>query len=168
MMIRVTATSEGDEDVALSASEEDLLRYVERAALVLRGIGLPPMAARVFAYALAEDSDRYSAADLAAALRASPAAISGAVRYLVQTKLLTREREPGTRSDLYVLHDDIWTRIFGAELESLAALGSLVSDGVDVVGAETPGGRRLAHAAEFFSFLAEGMERLFEEWRLKE
>lgn len=159
-MILVTAIGED--------RQADLLRYVERFALVLRGIGLPPMAARVFAYALAEDADRYTAANLASALRASPAAISGAVRYLVQIGLLGREREPGTRSDLYVLHGDVWTRLLGSELASLTGLRDVVLDGAAVVGADTPGGRRLTHSAEFFAFLEEGMQRLLEEWRGRE
>jgi hypothetical protein len=53
------------------------------------------MPARVVAYVLAEVSDRSTAGDIAAGLRVSPAAISGAVRYLVQAGLLGKEREPG-------------------------------------------------------------------------
>ena len=71
-----------------------LLRLVENFALVLRESGLPPMPARVLAYALADDADRYTASELASGLRVSPAAISGAVRTLVQFGLLRREREP--------------------------------------------------------------------------
>jgi DNA-binding transcriptional ArsR family regulator len=146
-------------------SNQELLRYVERFALVLRGLGIPPMAARVFAYALAEDSDRYTAGELASALRASPAAISGAVRYLLQTGLLTREREPGTRSDLYVLHDDVWTRVMGAELAALATLGDLLEEGVALVGTDTPGGRRMARSADFFAFLRQEVPKLIGLWR---
>jgi DNA-binding MarR family transcriptional regulator len=144
-----------------------LLRYVERFALVLRDMGMPPMTARVLAYALAEDSDRYTAADLATALRASPAAISGAVRYLVQVRLLAREREPGTRSDLYVLRDDAWTRLLAWRLDTLDVLRDLLLDGAGTVGPQTPGGRRLAESADFMAFLREGMERLLDEWQHK-
>jgi DNA-binding MarR family transcriptional regulator len=149
------------------SDHEALLRYVERFALVLREMGMPPMTARVLAYALAEDSDRYTAADLATALRASPAAISGAVRYLVQVRLLTREREPGTRSDLYVLRDDAWTHLMTWRLDSLDVLRDLLMEGVDAVGPHSPGGRRLAESADFMAFFRDGLERLLEEWRLK-
>jgi DNA-binding MarR family transcriptional regulator len=144
---------------------DTLLRYVERFSLVLRDMGMPPMTARVLAYALAEDSDRYTATDLATALRASPAAISGAVRYLVQVRLLTREREPGTRSDLYVLRDDAWTRLLARRLDTLDVMRDLLQDGVAVVGPGTPGGRRLAESAGFMEFLRKGMERLLAEWQ---
>ena len=62
------------------ANDEDLLRAVERLAGMLYEAGMPRMAARVFSYALADDAEHYSAAELAEALRVSPAAISGAVR----------------------------------------------------------------------------------------
>ncbi|MGF1647527.1 MAG: GbsR/MarR family transcriptional regulator [Kineosporiaceae bacterium] len=146
---------------------EALLRYVERFALVLREMGMPPMTARVLAYALAEDSDRYTATDLATALRASPAAISGAVRYLVQVRLLTREREPGTRSDLYVLRDDAWTRLMAWRLDTLDVLRDLLQDGAEAVGPTSAGGRRLAESADFMAFFREGLERLLDEWREK-
>jgi hypothetical protein len=59
-----------------------LLRFVERFALELTNLGMARMPARVFAYVLADDAERYTAAELADALRVSPAAISGAVRTL--------------------------------------------------------------------------------------
>ena len=87
-------------------THDDLLRGVERFALILNGSGMPRMASRVFAYVLAEDSDRYTAAELAEGLRVSPAAISGALRYLLDTRMIFKEREPGTRADLYRIYDD--------------------------------------------------------------
>ena len=76
-------------------SSDSLFQAVERFGQALEGSGMPRMPARVFAYVLAEDSDRYTAAQLAEGLQVSPAAISGAVRYLVDTGLLIRERAPG-------------------------------------------------------------------------
>lgn len=40
------------------ADNQALLRFVERFALVLAENGVPRMAARVFAFALADDADR--------------------------------------------------------------------------------------------------------------
>src|SRR4030095_13763683 len=83
------------------ADEEAVLRFVEQFALVLVEAGIPRMPARVFAYVLAVDADRHTAAELAAGLRVSPAAISGAVRYLVQVGLLGKERAPRSRRGYY-------------------------------------------------------------------
>ena len=147
------------------ATQDELLRFVERFALTLRDSGIPPMPARVFAFALADDADRYTAAQLAEALQVSPAAISGAVRYLVQTRLLSREREPGTRSDLYVLHDeDLWARMFTDRLQLLEEYEARMREGARIVGLERPGGRRLAQSADFMAFVAEELPKLVDRW----
>ncbi|MCV2490053.1 MarR family transcriptional regulator [Geodermatophilus sp. YIM 151500] len=146
-------------------ARRELLRYVERFALVLREAGMAPMPARVLAYALADDADRYTAADLAEGLQVSPAAISGAVRQLVQWGLLAREREPGTRSDLYVLDDqDLWSRFIGAELSTLDRFIETVAAGIDVVGLDRPGGRRLAETRNFLAFLREQLADAVRRW----
>ena len=87
---------------------DDAARFVERFGAMLEEGGVPRMPARVFAALLATDSGRLTAAELAEQLRISPAAVSGAVRYLIQVGLVTREREPGSRRDVYALHHDLW------------------------------------------------------------
>jgi hypothetical protein len=148
-----------------AAERTALLRYVERFALVLRDAGLAPMPARVLAYALADDADRYTAADLADGLQVSPAAISGAVRQLVQWGLLVREREPGTRSDLYVLDDrDLWSRFMGVELTVLRRFEEVLAAGIDVVGPERAGGRRLAETRDFVAYLRAAVADAVRRW----
>ncbi len=142
-----------------------LLRFVERFALVLREAGMAPMPARVLAFALADDADRYTAGDLARGLGVSPAAISGAVRQLVQVGLLVREREPGTRSDLYVLDDrDLWSRFMTAELTSLRRFEEAVAGGLEVLGTQRPGGRRLAETRDFMAFLRRELTDALARW----
>jgi hypothetical protein len=154
----VAASEDGDRDA--------MLRFVERFALVLRESGMSPMPARVFAYALADDADRYTAAELASGLQVSLAAISGAVRQLVQLGLLVREREPGTRSDLYVLDDrDLWSRFYAARFELLGVYEQTMAAGVEAIGADRPGGRRLDESREFFAFLRAEMPEMLERWR---
>jgi predicted transcriptional regulator len=147
------------------AERAALLRFVERFALVLRESGMSPMPARVLAYALADDADRYTATDLAEGLRVSPAAISGAVRQLVQLGLLAREREPGTRSDLYVLDDsDLWSRFMASELSALRQFEDAVASGVQALGTDRPGGRRLAATRDFMAFLHRELSAAVARW----
>lgn len=146
--------------------EERLLRFVERFALVFTESGVPRMPARVFAFVLADDADRYTAAELAAGLRVSPAAISGAVRYLVQVGLLGREREPGTRSDVYRIYDDdIWSRIYAQRSGLLDHYEAAAADGVRSLGLDRPGGRRLEETRAFFAFLRADLPMMVERWR---
>ncbi|MCF6745904.1 MarR family transcriptional regulator [Blastococcus sp. KM273128] len=72
-------------------------------ALVLRRLAIPPMPARVLAYALVADHDIHTAGEFAEDLRVSPAAISVAMHQLMDLGLVERTREPGVRSDLYSL-----------------------------------------------------------------
>ena len=79
--------------------EEAVRRFIERFALTLTESGMARMPARVFAAILTADDGRCTAADLAGLLGVSPAAVSGAVRFLIQLRLVRREREPGERRD---------------------------------------------------------------------
>src|SRR3954451_24165897 len=83
-------------------------RYVERFAQVFVDAGMPRIASRIFVALVATDNSRLTAAELSEQLRASPAAISGGVRYLVQVGLVSREREPGSRRDHYRVDSDVW------------------------------------------------------------
>jgi DNA-binding transcriptional regulator GbsR (MarR family) len=143
-----------------------MLRFVERFALVLVETGLPRMPARVFAYVLVEDAERYTAAELAHGLRVSPAAISGAVRHLVQLGYLAKEREPGERVDSYRIYDDdVWGTITTQQSRILRAYEDVATEGVRVLGEDTPGGQRMRETQEFYAFLRAETPLLVERWR---
>lgn len=148
------------------AEHRDMLRAVERVAGVLNDGGMPRMASRLFAYALADDSDRYTAADFAAGLRVSPAAVSGALRYLLDTRLLFKDREPGTRADLFRIYDDdVWGVIMAARLPMLEMWEQAVADAATLIGPEHRGGRRLRETQEFLRFTREEMETMLDRWK---
>lgn len=146
-------------------ADENLLRAVERFAQTMEASGMPRMASRVFAYVLAEDSDRYTAAELAEGLRVSPAAISGAVRYLLDTRLLFREREPGMRSDLYrVYDDDVWSTIMAARTPVYDHFILGIDEAIELIGSDSPGGRRLLETREFFEFFQREVDAAMIRW----
>lgn len=146
--------------------EEAVLRFVEQFALLLASSGMPRMAARVFAYVLADDAERYSAQELSAGLRVSPAAISGAVRYLVQSGLLGREREPGTRSDTYrVYDDDVWYAITSRRQEALDRSIRFLVDGVELLDEARPGGRRVRETLEYYRFMRTELSEMMQRWQ---
>lgn len=150
---------------ASAARDDELLRFVERFALILAENGIPRMAARVFAFVLADDADRYTASELAEGLRVSPAAVSGAVRFLVQTGLLGKEREPGTRSDTYrVYDDDVWGAITRHRLPMLDRWADGLSDGLERLDPNGRGWRRLRETHAYFEFVREESAGLMERW----
>lgn len=143
---------------------EGLLRVVERIALILNEAGIPRMPARVLAYMLADDADRYSAAALADGVRVSPAAISGAVRHLTATRMVVKEREPGRRAEFYrVREGDVCGMIVAAWLPVLKQWESVVESAAVELGANG-GGHRLAEATEFIAFLRGETEGMLERW----
>ena len=81
---------------------------VERIGAALAQAGLSRLPSRVFAALLVDDDGRMTSAEVAAALDISPAGVSGAVSYLEQLGMLRRERERGSRRDVYVVDDDAW------------------------------------------------------------
>ena len=151
------------------SAEQDLERLhqaVEQVTTVLAESGMPRMSARVFAYALAEDSDRYTAADFAEALQISPAAVSGAVRYLTAARLLFRERLAGSRADVYRVYDeDVWSAITTARLPMLWLWEQAVHDAAQLVGPDTRGGQRLEETEEFLRFVREEAGHMLDRWK---
>ncbi len=151
----------------LTQDEHDrLLRAVEGIAQTLVEVGMPRMPARVFAFVLADDADRYSAADLAQGLRVSPAAISGAVRYLVDARLLFKTREPGKRADLYrIFDDDVWGTIMTARLPLLKHWEDALARAIEEIGPHRRGGQRLEETREFYAFMRKETEAMMERWK---
>lgn len=145
--------------------EQAVGRFVERFAAVMAEAGFPPMAARVLAALLATDAGHLTAAGLAAQLRASPAAISGGVRYLIQLGLVSKEREPGSRRDRYRVIDDVWYQSAIRQDSVLTRWVITASEGLDVLGAGSPAGRRIGESMEYFAFMQREIPGLLARWR---
>jgi DNA-binding transcriptional regulator GbsR (MarR family) len=143
----------------------DLAQAVERLGHVLEDSGVPRMPARVFAYILAEDRDRYTAAELAEGLQVSPAAISGAVRYLTQTHLVVKERRPFGRGDLYrVVDGDIWGTIMTARLAQMDHYVASLDKAASLLEPDSPGRARVEETRDYFAFARDGMAELTQRW----
>jgi predicted transcriptional regulator len=145
--------------------EDAILRFVERFALGLTEAGFPRMPARVFAALLVADSGRRTAVELAELLRVSAAAISGAVRYLIQVGLVSREREPGERRDQYRVHADMWYEAVARRDALLVRWERGLEDGIELIGVDTPAGARLDETRRFFEFMRGEFPRLLARWR---
>jgi predicted transcriptional regulator len=139
--------------------------FIERFASVLVEAGVPQMPARVFSALLVTDSGRLTAAELSELLGASPAAISGAVRYLGQVGMISRERKPGSRRDVYLVLEDLWYDVTVRQDQLIARWASAAKDGIEIMGPQTPAGRRLADSYDFFVFLQQELPALMERWR---
>jgi DNA-binding transcriptional regulator GbsR (MarR family) len=99
-------------------------------------------------------------------LKVSPAAVSNAVRYLQQVRLVAREREPGERRDHYrVYSGDTWYEVTIRRDEMLMRWQEDLREGIAAVGADTPAGKRLEETRRFYEFVHEELPMLLEKWR---
>jgi DNA-binding transcriptional regulator GbsR (MarR family) len=140
-------------------------QFVERFGSAMAEAGMARMPSRILAALLATDSGRLNAADLAESLQISPAAVSGAVRYLSQLNLVTREREPGSRRDYYRMRDDAWYEATVRKDQFLTLWEETLKEGVAAVGADTPAGLRLAESLEFIRFVHGELPEMLKRWR---
>jgi len=173
----LAAEGEAAEDAGLAAEDAEpaadvaagpddaLFGYIERFASVLVSAGFPPMPARVFVALLVTDSGRLSAAELAAMLRISPAAVSGAVRYLIQLGLVHKERVPGSRRDYYRMPGNMWDDMIRMRDQVMGRWTALVREGIDLVGADTPAGERMAEQAAFLDFATKELSQILGRWQ---
>ena len=138
--------------------------FVERFADSLVLAGMPRMPSRVLALLTATDEGRLTASEIGQALHASPAAVSGAVRYLEQVNLLRRTRERGSRRDHFVLGDDLWYQNIAGRMGLVQAWAGLMREGAEAVGPDSRAGHRLLESAGFFEFLLEEVPKAMERW----
>lgn len=148
----------------MAEERDDLFGYIERFSSVLITAGFPPMAGRVFVALLVAQAGRLSAAELGEMLHVSPAAVSGAVRYLMQIGIVHKERVPGSRRDYYRMPDDIWHELLRMRDQVMRRWLTLTREGVDLVGASSPAGARLAYHAAFLEFVSEEFPEVLKRW----
>ncbi|MFE7130526.1 GbsR/MarR family transcriptional regulator [Streptomyces sp. NPDC057638] len=139
--------------------------FVERFAGQLGEAGMARMPARIFSALLASDSGAMTSAELSESLTVSPAAVSSGVRYLAHVGMVSREREPGSRRELYRVHSDQWYEALGSREQIMKRWVDALRDGVTSLGPDSSGGRRLAETLEFFEFMQRELPTLLERWR---
>lgn len=147
--------------------QQEVQRFIERFAALLTDAGFPRMPARAFVALLATDSGRLTAAELGETLQVSPAAVSGAVRYLVQVNLVGREREPGSRRDHYRVFDDAWYEAAVRRDQMLTRWEASIREGLEALGGTTPAGARLNESLAFFEFVQEELPDLLQRWQVR-
>ncbi|KUN10561.1 MarR family transcriptional regulator [Streptomyces yokosukanensis] len=145
---------------------ESVSRFVEHFAAQLTEAGMPRMPSRVFGALLASDAGTLTSAELGDQLKISPAAVSGAVRYLAQVHMVSREREPGSRRERYRVHSDQWYEALTNREAIIKRWEDALREGVTSLGADTPAGRRLAETLGFFEFIEEELVGVMERWRV--
>ncbi|MCG8923633.1 MarR family transcriptional regulator [Lentzea sp. DG1S-22] len=150
---------------ATQRDQQAVNQFVERFGGILADTGMARMPARILAALLTTDSGRLTAAEIADVLQISPAAVSGAVRYLTTVQVVSREREPGSRRDVYRMRDNVWYESTFRKDQMLGMIDEVLAEGVAALGADTEAGARLDETREFFRFMHSELGALLDRWR---
>lgn len=143
----------------------EVAAFVERLGSAFTEAGFPRLPARVFSCLLATQDGRMTATELAGALEVSPAAVSGAVNYLANVHLIHRERERGSRRDVYVVRDDAWHDMMLNSGRTYDPFIRALADGVATVGGDTTrAGARLALSVDFLEFVSREVAGIATRW----
>jgi DNA-binding transcriptional regulator GbsR (MarR family) len=120
---------------------------------------------RVYAALLVTDSGKLSPPELAERLGVGASAISGAVKYLVQVRLVERGREPGTRHDFCRIHEHTWSHYISQTDPVLVRVQAGAEEGIALLGFDSPAGQRLDETRRFFTFMREEIKRSMAKWQ---
>ena len=137
---------------------------VEHLGGALGDAGIARLPARVFAALLATEDGRLTASDLSALLGVSPAGVSGAVRYLTQVRMIRRERERGSRRDVFVVMDDAWHDVLMQKDQIYAPILAALVNARREVGEGTRAGERMMLSVEFLEFIQREMDGIASRW----
>jgi len=137
---------------------------VERIGGALTQAGLARLPSRVFAALLVDDDGRMTSVELAEALGVSAAGVSGAVGYLEQLGMLRRERERGSRRDVYVVDDDAWHDTMTRHDQIYGPIKASLDHALAALGPDAPAHRRVAMSRDFLSFVEGELDQIAEKW----
>ena len=140
---------------------------MERLGAALTSAGLARLPSRIFAALLVDDDGRMTAAEISEALGVSPAAVSGAVKYLDGVGMVRRERERGSRRDVFVVDDDAWHDTLLQADTIYSPMIAALERGIDDLGPDDPAHRRLTVSREFMRFILDELHGINERWTIR-
>jgi DNA-binding transcriptional regulator GbsR (MarR family) len=145
-------------------SGDSFADFTARAATELAANGFPIMPARVIMELTASEEGQLTAGELAERLSASPAAISGAVRYLGTLGFLRASTVPGSRRHVYTLPHTPWYTATLTKPGLYRNIIELLASGAAQMPENSTARARVEEMADFFRFFERRMPELLEEW----
>lgn len=139
-------------------------QFIEDFALAMTSAGMPRMASRTFAALLASETGTTTARELREVLGISPAAVSGAITYLEQARLVRRTRIAGERVDRFTLGTDAWYTAMTARNEIFEELNRALDNGIAELPESSGARERLTETRDFFDYINVEMPKMIERW----
>jgi DNA-binding transcriptional regulator GbsR (MarR family) len=139
--------------------------FIERSSSEMVAQGFPRMPARVLMALTATDDGKATAEELAQTLQASPAAISGAVRYLGTVGFVRNTTIPGTRRHIYSLSDTPWYASSFTRTQLYSQIENSMRASVARMPPDSAARARIEDVADFFGFIRRRLPALMDEWQ---
>src|SRR5213592_3157085 len=79
--------------------------------------------------------------------------------------LVHQERVPGSRRDYYRMPGNMWDDMIRMRDQVMGRWTALVREGIDLVGADTPAGERMAEQAAFLDFATKELSQILSRWQ---
>lgn len=135
---------------------------VAQAVSALAANGFPRLPAAVLMTLMTSEEGELTAELLAERTQSSPAAISGAVRYLATIGMVRRHVLPGSRRYVYELPEHPWYTASLGKNDVYEVMISLARKAAGDLGPR--GAAQLSEMAEFFEFLKVRLPQVLDEW----
>jgi predicted transcriptional regulator len=135
---------------------------VAQAVSALAANGFPRLPATVLMTLMTSEETELTAEVLAERTQSSPAAISGAVRYLTTIGMIRRHVLPGSRRYVYELPEHPWYTVSIEKNELYGVIEGLARKAVPTLGPR--GAAEMEEMAEFFAFLRGRLPQVLGEW----
>jgi hypothetical protein len=143
--------------------DKDTREFSDELAALLDAAGFPLMPARTLMALLTSPTGELTADQISEVLDVSPAAVSGAIRYLQSVQVLRVGSLPGTRRRKYALASNWYTATL-TRLSLYDEFSGLAQHRPPSIGPGTLAGRRVQEMAEFYAFLNRKFPELLSEW----
>jgi DNA-binding transcriptional regulator GbsR (MarR family) len=137
----------------------------ERIAMMMADWGFPRMPARVLMAVMTDDAEVLTAGEIGERLGVSPAAVSGAVRYLIHLRMLEKIPLPKSRRDGYRVPEDAWYEGTALKTDIYRTAAQMSAEAAKALGEDTPAGRRMTVMREYFEFIQDQFPRILQLWK---
>ena len=129
-------------------------QFVEEMGQFLAGLGMTPMAGRMWGWLLICEPTEQTAADIATALQASRGAISGTARILANAGLIRRGTKPGDRKEYFSAPPEALESMIGSAASIYRQMRGIAERGLAATTDRSPAARaRLEEFRDVMGFV---------------
>jgi len=140
-------------------------QFVEEMGQFLAGLGMTPMAGRMWGWLLICEPPEQTAADIAEALQASRGAISGTARILANAGLIRRGTKPGDRREYFSAPPEALESMIGSAASIYRQMRAIAERGLAATADRPHAAReRLEEFRDVMAFVEEEVPALIDRF----